>query len=177
MKQSIVKNILILNPHFSILNNFMMHQNFVTGRCLSYLDGSYPITSTLKGKCLTINCYASSRDKYHTGKNIGCSMFSHSQPTSNLASSATKITDTNDIFRVRSDRSTEILPQRDISRLKFGSSAITNIDQSESPSKLNIFKKLYQKVMPDRLSVSKTTLLRSGATLSSCCTHEVRKWY
>lgn len=127
----------------------------------------------MKGKCLTINCYASSKDKYHTGKNVRGYNFRHSQPTSNFASIAPKITDTTDIFKVRTDRSTKILPQKDISRLKFGSSAITNIDQSESPSKLNIFKKLYRKVMPDRLSVSKTTLLRSGATLSSCCTHEV----
>ena len=39
----------------------------------------------------------------------------------------------------------------------------------------NIFKKLFNKVMPEKLSVSKTALMKSGATLSACCTHEVIK--
>jgi len=55
----------------------------------------------------------------------------------------------------------------------FNSSAISNIDTSDSSAKQNIFKKLFNKVMPEKLSVSKTTLMKSGATLSACCTHEV----
>jgi len=55
----------------------------------------------------------------------------------------------------------------------FNSSAISNIDSTESSDKQNIFQKLYRKVIPERLSVSKSSLHRSGATLSACCTHEV----
>ena len=55
----------------------------------------------------------------------------------------------------------------------FNSSAISNIDSTESSDKQNIFKKLFRKVIPERLSVSKSSLHRSGATLSACCTHEV----
>ena len=65
-----------------------------------------------------------------------------------------------------------IIPQY-ISCANFNSSAISNIDSAESSDKQNIFQKLYRKVIPERLSVSKSSLHKSGATLSACCTHEV----
>lgn len=57
--------------------------------------------------------------------------------------------------------------------LDFTSSATTNIERSDSSRTSNIFKKLYRKVIPEPLSVSKSTLYKTGAILSSCCTHEV----
>jgi len=57
--------------------------------------------------------------------------------------------------------------------MNFNSSAITNIDNSDSNEKPSIFQKLYRKVIPEKLSVSKSTLNKSGAALSACCTHEV----
>ena len=55
----------------------------------------------------------------------------------------------------------------------FNSSAISKIDSTESSDKQNIFQKLYRKVIPEKLSVPKSSLHKSGATLSACCTHEV----
>jgi hypothetical protein len=60
--------------------------------------------------------------------------------------------------------------------LDFTSSATTNIERSDSSRTSNIFKKLYRKVIPEPLSVSKSTLYKTGAILSSCCTHEVIKF-
>ena len=58
--------------------------------------------------------------------------------------------------------------------LYFSSSATRNIvDSSNSSAKPNILKRLYQKVMPEKLRFSKTTLRIGGATLSACCTHKV----
>ena len=73
-------------------------------------------------------------------------------------------------------KSSNLLHNKEVLRQKlyFGSSAITNIeDSSDSSSKPNIFKRIYKKVMPEGLRVSKSTLYRGGATLSACCTHQV----
>jgi hypothetical protein len=59
-------------------------------------------------------------------------------------------------------------------KLYFGSSTISNvIDTSDSSAKPNIFKRIYQKVMPEKLRYSSTHLQRSGAILSACCSHQV----
>merc|ERR1711997_788617 len=68
---------------------------------------------------------------------------------------------------------TSNIPHNNIPIMKFNSSAITNIDSSDSNEKPNIFQKLYRKVIPEKMSVAKSTLNKSGATLSACCTHEV----
>ena len=68
-----------------------------------------------------------------------------------------------------------ILRHKDIVCLDFTSSATANIERSDSNTASNIFKKLYRKLIPEPLSVSKTTLYRAGAILSACCTHEVIK--
>ena len=57
--------------------------------------------------------------------------------------------------------------------LQFSSSARANIDSSDGSKQPSLFQKLYRKVIPERLSVSKTILHRSGTLLSACCTHEV----
>ena len=63
-----------------------------------------------------------------------------------------------------------------ITNMGFTSSTTTNIEKSDSSTTSNIFKKLYRKIIPEPLSVSKATLYRTGAILSSCCTHEVSLW-
>jgi len=73
---------------------------------------------------------------------------------------------------LHTDRSELILPHKHILKLKFTSSAATN-ESSVLSKASETFKKLYRKVIPEPLSVSTTTLHRSGAILSSCCTHEV----
>lgn len=73
---------------------------------------------------------------------------------------------------LHTDRSELMLPQKNILKLNFTSSATTN-ESSVLSNASETFKKLYRKVIPEPLSVSKTTLHRSGAILSACCTHEV----
>jgi len=133
-------------------------------------DNSFEILclKILMEKRLPVRKFSSVYTKYSlqsNGSNSSYSLNSKMKPTlhPNHIISSTYFLSNNDIIDT----------PRHVRYAYFNSSAISNIDTSDASDKPNIFQKLYRKVIPDKLSVSKSTLYKSGATLSACCTHEV----
>jgi len=133
-------------------------------------DNSFEILclKILMEKRLPVRKFSSAYTKYclqSKGRNSSYSLNAKMKPTlhPNHMISSTYFLSNNDILDT----------PRHVRYACFTSSAISNIDTSDASDKPNIFQKLYRKVIPDKLSVSKSTLYKSGATLSACCTHEV----
>ena len=173
LKESMVKKQVVSYNKSLSLTKYMMLQRLLATRTLSNLIESCRIQSSLERKYSIVNFYTSTGNKCHVQKNVAYCTPCHSDLTRNMTARTNISASANKIPRSHTDRGTLILHHKDISRLQFSSSAITNIDNSDSSTKPNIFQRLYQKVMPEKLSVPKSALYKSGATLSSCCTHEV----
>lgn len=148
----------------------MMLPRFLTTKVASNLFDSYSVKLCLKQRYST-NDVASPLNKCYTPE------LDHLIPlicsNRNLTTISLKTASGSNILCLPKNTNTLTLPKNLVSRLQFSSSAIVNVDHSDSSKRPSIFQRLYRKVMPEGLSVSKTSLYKSGAILSACCTHEV----
>ena len=166
--------VLYIKPSFLgslTLHKGIMYPQFVRPKVVASLLGSYSEGLCAKQKystyrhlpctldrCCTLKRTYDTVDLCST-KNMTTSAFTSKYGSSILCSIKNK------------DRFTS--PQNIATSLQFSSSARANIDSSDGSKQPSLFQKLYRKVIPERLSVSKTILHRSGTLLSACCTHEV----
>ena len=171
-KQETVIQSELINPECHKLANCMMLRRLLTTKNMSNVLHPWDKNLNIEQKYCTLSHSGLLNKSYTSKKHYSASALMCSNQNIitrflNLTSAYSSVLPTH--------RNKLILRHKDIVRLDFTSSATANIERSDSSTTSNIFKKLYRKIIPEPLSVSKTTLYRTGAILSACCTHEVNK--
>ena len=155
-------------------------QRLGSGYILVFLD-SYSTTASIKRNYIATSFQQTQKDSYTMSRAVPSNLLT--VHLSNLVQRSIKgvpaIQSVHTLSRshkseYNSVKGSNLLRKVLLQTLYLSSSAARNIvDSSDSSPQPNILKRLYQKVMPEKLRLPKNTLRIGGATLSACCTHKV----